>query len=82
VAKPSSSSLLTGKPNVLLCCWFTAHTYGSDAANICRVLKSIKANRRLPESRFSPLKLAPKNQNSVLGMMRAAPSTTTKTDQG
>ncbi|KAF1848559.1 uncharacterized protein K460DRAFT_364558 [Cucurbitaria berberidis CBS 394.84] len=34
------------------------------------VLESIKANRRLPESRFSPLKLAPKTQNSVLNMMR------------
>ncbi|KAH3990181.1 hypothetical protein HBH70_128810 [Parastagonospora nodorum] len=35
------------------------------------VLESIKANRRLPESRFSPLKLAPQNQNSVSGMLRA-----------
>ncbi|KAF2819745.1 hypothetical protein CC86DRAFT_429946 [Ophiobolus disseminans] len=35
------------------------------------VLESVKAARRLPESRFSPLKLAPKIQNSVVGMLRA-----------
>ncbi|KAH8724510.1 hypothetical protein GQ44DRAFT_281642 [Phaeosphaeriaceae sp. PMI808] len=35
------------------------------------VLESIKANRRLPESRFPPLKLTPKNQGSVFDMMRA-----------
>ncbi|OAL01243.1 hypothetical protein IQ06DRAFT_347298 [Phaeosphaeriaceae sp. SRC1lsM3a] len=40
------------------------------------VLESIKANRRLPESRFSPLKLAPKGQNSVFGMARAGRSNT------
>ncbi|KAF1945638.1 hypothetical protein EJ02DRAFT_338290 [Clathrospora elynae] len=38
------------------------------------VLESIKANRCLPESRFSPLKLAHKSQNSIFGMMRAANS--------
>ncbi|KAL6156850.1 hypothetical protein ACJQWK_07243 [Exserohilum turcicum] len=36
------------------------------------VLDSISANRRLPESRYSPLKLAPKSQDSILSMMRAA----------
>lgn len=44
--------------------------------DMCRVLESIKAGRRLPESRFSPLKLAAKSQNSVVGMLR------TKQDQG
>jgi hypothetical protein len=44
-----------------------------------RVLDSIKADRRLPESRYSPLKLAPKSQNSVFGMMRASNS---KQEQG
>jgi hypothetical protein len=44
-----------------------------------RILDSIKANRRLPESRYSPLKLAPKSQNSVFGMMRA---TAPKQEQG
>ncbi|KAL6710548.1 hypothetical protein ACN47E_008596 [Coniothyrium glycines] len=34
------------------------------------VLDSIKAERRLPESQYSPLKLAPKTQNSVFGMIR------------
>lgn len=42
-----------------------------DITDICRVLESVKANRRLPESRFSPMKLAPTTQNSVLDMMRA-----------
>ncbi|KAH7409991.1 hypothetical protein DE146DRAFT_751707 [Phaeosphaeria sp. MPI-PUGE-AT-0046c] len=46
------------------------------------VLESIKANRRLPESRFSPLKLAPKSQNSVFGVARAASSNTTLQDHG
>ncbi|CBY02033.1 hypothetical protein IAQ61_006623 [Plenodomus lingam] len=32
------------------------------------VIESIKAGRRLPESRFSPLKLASQSQNSVLEM--------------
>ncbi|OCK84479.1 hypothetical protein K432DRAFT_284269, partial [Lepidopterella palustris CBS 459.81] len=32
------------------------------------VIESIKANKRLPESRFSTLKLAPKGQESVLKM--------------
>ncbi|KAH7091077.1 hypothetical protein FB567DRAFT_545847 [Paraphoma chrysanthemicola] len=31
------------------------------------ILESVKADRRLPESRFSPLKFAPKGQNSVFG---------------
>ncbi|KAH7081720.1 hypothetical protein BKA63DRAFT_405543 [Paraphoma chrysanthemicola] len=31
------------------------------------VLESVKADCRLPESRFSPLKFAPKGQNSVFG---------------
>ena len=44
-----------------------------------RILDSIKANRRLQESRYSPLKLAPKSQNSVFGMMRA---TAPKQEQG
>ncbi|KAI8938936.1 hypothetical protein NX059_004789 [Plenodomus lindquistii] len=35
------------------------------------VLESIKAGRRLPESRFSPLKLASKSQQSVFGISRA-----------
>lgn len=48
----------------------------SDTFWNCRVLESIKANRRLPESRFSPLKLAPKGQNSVFGMARAGRSNT------
>ncbi|KAJ4321182.1 hypothetical protein N0V94_003022 [Neodidymelliopsis sp. IMI 364377] len=33
------------------------------------VLESIKESRRLPESRFAPLKLAHKNQDSVFGML-------------
>ncbi|CAO2654160.1 Nn.00g108930.m01.CDS01 [Neocucurbitaria sp. VM-36] len=33
------------------------------------VLESIKANCRLPESRFSPLKLAPKTQGSAIDML-------------
>ncbi|KAF1830922.1 hypothetical protein BDW02DRAFT_641820 [Decorospora gaudefroyi] len=36
-------------------------------------------NRRVAESRYSPLKLAPKSQNSVFGMMRAKDS---KQEQG
>ncbi|KAF2134878.1 hypothetical protein P153DRAFT_362602 [Dothidotthia symphoricarpi CBS 119687] len=35
------------------------------------VLECVKANRRLPESRFSPLKLATQTQNTVSGMFRA-----------
>ncbi|KAF1931864.1 uncharacterized protein M421DRAFT_2482 [Didymella exigua CBS 183.55] len=42
-----------------------------------KVLESIKAGRRLPESRFAPLKLAQKTQGSVLSMIRS--SDTTKT---
>ncbi|KAI1567479.1 hypothetical protein Ptr902_00539 [Pyrenophora tritici-repentis] len=34
------------------------------------VLDSIKAGRRLTESRYSPLRLTPKGQNSIAGMMR------------
>ncbi|KAE8836212.1 hypothetical protein PTNB73_04173 [Pyrenophora teres f. teres] len=37
------------------------------------VLDSIKAGRRLAESRYSPLKLAPKAQNSIAGMVRRVP---------
>ncbi|KAF2027923.1 hypothetical protein EK21DRAFT_70945 [Setomelanomma holmii] len=36
------------------------------------VLESIKAERRLPESRFSPLKLAPKSQSSVFSALHAS----------
>ncbi|KAH7349100.1 hypothetical protein BKA66DRAFT_293853 [Pyrenochaeta sp. MPI-SDFR-AT-0127] len=46
------------------------------------VLESIKADRRLPESRFSPLTLAPKTQNSVLRMMRASSAPKSKQEQG
>jgi hypothetical protein len=48
--------------------------------DICRVLESIKAGRRLPESRFAPLKLAQKTQGSVFGMMNR--SNTAKTAHG
>jgi hypothetical protein len=50
--------------------------------DICRVLESIKANRRLPETQFSPLKLAPKSQNSVFSMMRTGSSAKSKKEQG
>lgn len=43
------------------------------------VLDSIKANRRLPETRYSPLKLAPSSQKSIFGMMGA---TSSKQEQG
>lgn len=43
--------------------------------DICRVLESIKAGRRLPESRFAPLKLAQKTQGSVFGMMNRSNAT-------
>ncbi|KAF2195309.1 hypothetical protein K469DRAFT_649112 [Zopfia rhizophila CBS 207.26] len=36
------------------------------------VLECIKADKRLPEARFSTLKLAPKGQNSVYDMFRSA----------
>ncbi|KZM26765.1 uncharacterized protein EKO05_0000131 [Ascochyta rabiei] len=39
------------------------------------VLESIKTGRRLPESRFAPLKLAHQNQGSVLGMMNRSNAT-------
>jgi hypothetical protein len=52
---------------------------GIYSTDMCRVLDSIKANRRLPESRYSPLKLAPSTQNSIFGMMGAASS---KQEQG
>ncbi|EUC49569.1 hypothetical protein COCMIDRAFT_32997 [Bipolaris oryzae ATCC 44560] len=35
------------------------------------VLDSIKANRRLPESRYSPLKFAPKSQSTILNAISA-----------
>ncbi|KAI4931345.1 hypothetical protein J4E85_003937 [Alternaria conjuncta] len=44
------------------------------------VLDSIKAGRRLPESRYSPLKLAHQSQSSVLGMMRIG-ATSSKSQQ-
>ena len=44
-------------------------TYNTMLTDICRVLESIKAGRRLPESRFAPLKLAQKSQGSVFGML-------------
>ncbi|KAL1794156.1 hypothetical protein ACET3X_007577 [Alternaria dauci] len=43
------------------------------------ILDSIKANHRLPESRYSPLKLAPSSQTSIFGMMGA---TSSKPEQG
>lgn len=46
-----------------------------------RVLESIKAGRRLPESGFYPLKLAPKTQHSVLGMMSTSGKGATRTQQ-
>jgi hypothetical protein len=48
-------------------------------ADMYRVLDSISANRRLPESRYSPLKLAPTSQNSIFGMTGA---TSSKQEQG
>ncbi|KAF9696811.1 hypothetical protein EKO04_005647 [Ascochyta lentis] len=39
------------------------------------VLESIKTGRRLPESRFAPLKLAQQNQGSVLGTMSRSNAT-------
>jgi hypothetical protein len=35
------------------------------------VLSSIKANRRLPETSFSPPHLASKNQSSIMGMIKS-----------
>ena len=52
-----------------------------NTTDMCRVLESVKAARRLPESRFSPLKLAQKTQNSVFGMLRAH-GATSKSDLG
>lgn len=37
---------------------------------IFRAVESIKADRRLPETRFAKLKLAPKGQNSVLNTFK------------
>jgi hypothetical protein len=55
---------------------YKVHTFQSGLAtsdvtftDICRVLKSIQAGRRLPESRFAPLKLVQETQVSVFGMM-------------
>ena len=38
--------------------------------NIFRVVESIRADKRLPETRFAKLKLAPKGQNSVLNTFK------------
>jgi len=37
-------------------------------ADWCRVLESIKAGKRLSESKFAVLDIAPKGQRSVVGM--------------
>jgi hypothetical protein len=42
--------------------------------NAYRVLESIKANRRLPESHFSALKLASKTQHSVSDLFKTSSS--------
>ncbi|KAG9190399.1 hypothetical protein G6011_08487 [Alternaria panax] len=47
--------------------------------NVEWILDSINANRRLPESRYSPLKLVPSSQKSILDMMGASSS---KQEQG
>jgi len=48
------------------------HIFYNDLAdiNIFRVVESIKADKRLPETRFAKLKLAPKGQNSVLNTFK------------
>jgi len=63
VERGSSSSMPNGK----------SHAQSSRTVALPdthRVLESIKANRRLPESRFSPLKLTQKSQNSIFGTLR------------
>ncbi|KAK3945841.1 hypothetical protein QBC46DRAFT_424659 [Diplogelasinospora grovesii] len=40
------------------------------------VMESIKAGKRLPESRFAELKIAPRNQKSVLGVFSSAKTDT------
>lgn len=49
----------------------------TDICNVCRVLESIRADRRLPEAHFPSLKLATTGQNSVYAMMRTAAATRT-----
>ena len=48
------------------------HIFYKDLAdiNIFRIVESIKADKRLPETRFAKLKLAPKGQNSVLNTFK------------
>jgi len=43
----------------------------SSLTYLCRVLESIQAGQRLPESRFAPIKLAAKSQSSVSAMLRS-----------
>lgn len=45
-----------------------------ELTDICRVLESIKVGRRLPESRFAPLRLAQKSQSSVFAMLNRSTS--------
>jgi len=45
-----------------------------ELTDICRVVDSIKAGRRLPESRYAPLKLAQKSQDSVFAMLSRSKS--------
>lgn len=41
-------------------------------ANMCRVLESLKAGIRLPEARFSNVKVAAKGQGSVYALCGGA----------
>lgn len=43
-------------------------------ANIVRILESMKAGKRLPETTFANLKVAPKSQKSVYGMFKKSES--------
>lgn len=43
-----------------------------------RVLESLKAGKRLPETSFSNLKVAPKGQSSVYSMFKKTDSTESK----
>ena len=80
VPHPSSTNLTLEASGIES--WIESGHSRIQITDICRVVESIKANRRLPESQFSPLKLAPKSQNSVLGMMRAGSGAKSKKEQG
>jgi hypothetical protein len=52
----------------------TWHFTETDFAPLSRVLESLKAARRLPETRFAAVKLASHRQKSVYGGMTASVS--------